>query len=738
MVAVSTRHETEGAGELSRGSRSLYSDIGGGGRRNDVSERTHRWRAIAVWSLILVLAATIRLLPAWRTGFTPDADEAIVGLMGLHILEGAPPPTFYYGQAYMGALEPMLAAAMFGLFGPTSVALKLVPFIWSLLLIPATVILARACVPSSRFHRLVPLLAALYVAVPPAALAEWSTRARGGFIEIVVAAAVLLALGINWLRSPAPRLSSTLVLGLLCGFSWWTNNQILLAMLPIGILCGLKLTGVLLLGLEADASAKSVTSSADHRVARWGYTFLQFGAALIGLLCGGAPYFVYNIANGWPSLGMFKVTESISGNLAGLATKSLPVLGGARRLWEDEDLFWGSSAILIATCILLGFGFVRSGLKVLRRCGNLRIMNLMLAREQARPLIPYLVLSLYVVLALVVFAISSYGSLTKAPRYLFALYPAFGVIFGLAVAGLREAGGSRARFWSYGLVVAVFVLNISSNVAKGGLAPGEPLVFKQERVARDHGPLISWLEEHNYSWVSTNYWVGYRLAFETRERVRFLMFRDPYQVRIPEYEMVGGSRPTQDVPFVLFRSQFEMVAPAFERLDYSFKVGDVGDYRIIYDLRVPPPLENKKLPIDASEVSASHGNESAYFAVDGDMQTRYGSAHPQTPGMVFRVDFHTPRTITEVDVDWGKWHSDAARGLSIVCEYPDGEAFEILTRSEYEALRYVGDFFRWPLRFRLRAPRICRSLVLTQLAGDRIFDWSIAELTIFGPVSGGS
>jgi len=60
--------------------------------------------------LLMALAAFIRLDFMGASQWSIDSDEAIVGLMGKHILEGRGIPTFYYGQHYMGSLEAILAS----------------------------------------------------------------------------------------------------------------------------------------------------------------------------------------------------------------------------------------------------------------------------------------------------------------------------------------------------------------------------------------------------------------------------------------------------------------------------------------------------------------------------------------------------------------------------------------------------------------------------------------------------
>ena len=53
-----------------------------------------------------------------------ESDEAIIGLMGKHILEDGEFPIFYYGQAYMGSLEAILTSLSFKLFGISNFSLK--------------------------------------------------------------------------------------------------------------------------------------------------------------------------------------------------------------------------------------------------------------------------------------------------------------------------------------------------------------------------------------------------------------------------------------------------------------------------------------------------------------------------------------------------------------------------------------------------------------------------------------
>src|SRR5579872_2406984 len=75
---------------------------------------------------ILIAAAVCLRLSLVHLGW-PDlnSDEGTMGLMARHIIHNGEHPIYFYGQAYMGALEAYLGAALFPLFGATSTGLRL-------------------------------------------------------------------------------------------------------------------------------------------------------------------------------------------------------------------------------------------------------------------------------------------------------------------------------------------------------------------------------------------------------------------------------------------------------------------------------------------------------------------------------------------------------------------------------------------------------------------------------------
>ena len=93
-----------------------------------------RHRATSRWGVAFALTAAAGVvLRVWiyrSTMGLPDSDEAIVGLMTRHIIHGQI-TTFYWGQAYGGPQEALLAVPGFVLFGSSWLALRIVPIVLS-------------------------------------------------------------------------------------------------------------------------------------------------------------------------------------------------------------------------------------------------------------------------------------------------------------------------------------------------------------------------------------------------------------------------------------------------------------------------------------------------------------------------------------------------------------------------------------------------------------------------------
>ncbi|MBI3317330.1 MAG: glycosyltransferase family 39 protein [Candidatus Omnitrophica bacterium] len=181
-----------------------------------------------VWLTALILLALLpRLFILHTRGFEIfHSDQAIVGLMGKHILEGKP-MVYFYGQAYMGSLEAFMAALMFSLFGMSLFSLQLAPLIFYLGFLVVNYFLFKKC-----FGKPMAILTNFFLALSPAYLTVLSMTALGGYPETLFFGSLVL-LGIIYNPKATRFLFEkrnlvAFLTALAAGIGFWVNNLILM------------------------------------------------------------------------------------------------------------------------------------------------------------------------------------------------------------------------------------------------------------------------------------------------------------------------------------------------------------------------------------------------------------------------------------------------------------------------------------------------------------------------------
>lgn len=653
-------------------------------------ETSSNFSELAYILLLIVIGFALRLDFILPTNSIIDADEAIVGLMARHINQGRDIPVFYYGQHYMGSLESIITAGMFKLFGESNFSLKLTPLVFSLALIPLVYLLAF-----QYGGRLAARFAAAVTAIPPIGLVIWSGKARGGFIEILVIGGIALYLAGKFLNNTQRGYFNTRLATLSCfvlGLGWWVNNQIIFFFVPIGImfLSGLRTAGRL-----------------DRRGV---LNLLCIG--FIAFIIGGLPFWIYNLQNGFISFLMFTAAHggAILDQVIGLVSVALPILIGSKTFWEVRDIFHNATAYFVAPYILVFL------LAVIAHRREKVAAN---TPERLSPM--YLLI--FTIATAAIFSLSSFGYLFKAPRYLLPLYVGLFPLLGVCL----ELIYRRSRVLALVLACLLLGNNLVSAYYGGRSIPGEPMVYNGDRVSVDHSELMDFLGAKNISLVNTNYWIGYRLAFESQEQIRFLMFQVPKTVRIPEYETTEVERLRNLVPFVLPPKQADIVNHGLHALGFEFKRGRASGYEIFYDI-VDTGTQLRTIDPRQFTIHASHNDAAAPLAVDGQLGTRWGSAHPRSPEMYLEVRLAEPTWVSGINLDSRGFETDATKRLDIVGTDADGVDQLIVSDLDYEYGRYV-DEWREPIRFVFQ-PRKLKKLVIRQKDRDRLYDWSYAELSL--------
>jgi hypothetical protein len=177
------------------------------------------WVAVALTAALIVLRSFVFLYYE-QADF--DADQAIVGLMAIHLAEGRAWPLFFYGQLYMMGVQAWLGAAVFLLAEPTVFGLKL-PLL--LLNVATGGLLVWRLVRESGLRAWQAVTASAWFALVPPITASRMVQAQGGTIE-----PLLYALLLWMLRRRA------VAFGLLFAFGFLHREFTLFAALAIVVL----------------------------------------------------------------------------------------------------------------------------------------------------------------------------------------------------------------------------------------------------------------------------------------------------------------------------------------------------------------------------------------------------------------------------------------------------------------------------------------------------------------------
>jgi hypothetical protein len=416
-----------------------------------------------------------------------EADEAVIGLMALHAM-GGDHTAFFWGQAYLGSLQSYLAAGLFTVVGPSTLALKLVPAGVYLLFSALSYLVARR-----DLGRTVALVSLAYLAIPPSFLAIWSIKARGAYVEVPMLGQAMALLA-PWAVGRAPWQGLALgAASLLAGLALWTHLNALVFVAPFAL--------YVLLRLRA-------------RLLGWPLLFSLFGLAL-----GLSPAIAYYREHGFETLGAVSgggsSADSVRANLLSFVQVGLPVLVGLGQPTTSPTLFtadwptrpgsWPWTPPLLLGLIVAGICPALAAL-LGNRQGKLRGLLRGLGTDAL-----WLGLAT-LTLAPLVASLGRYGELVGEPRYAMPIYAAVPV---LAFGGVTLA--RRSRLPGVGVGLLVLAVNLYS------LATIDPRLnlptTAGDSSAANRAELLRYLEQTGQTEIYADYWLAYPLMFESQERV---------------------------------------------------------------------------------------------------------------------------------------------------------------------------------------------------------------------------
>jgi len=476
-----------------------------------LSERALARRPYTAFFAALAIAAALIAVRSFvwiffeQSGF--DSDQAVVGLMAKHLAEGRAFPLFYYGQHYMLAVEPWLAAPFFKMFGASVATLK---FPLLCLNILTAGLLLWLLVRKAGLKPLDALLISIFFIVPPPLVSARLVEPQGSNIEPLLYVLVL------WLlrRRPIP-------FGLFAGFAFLHREFAAYAIAAILLLD--VLTGR---AFRRERLRDYAMSWGMFALVALVVSLLKTKADLLGpgtagtLNLGGLDAQVAN----WGGLVCWNPAE-LGANLRWLRYENLGMMFNYRPdLLGPDD--WtptpaGHSWMAAALALMMAVAIV----EVIRRRKNIKPENmelgvyLMVVAIEAA--IGYAVLGCHVR----DFSLIRYTLLT--------LYFPIGLLMVFLSA--------KPPAWSRALVLAIVVVWGTWSMIDSGRFLAAYLHRPPNSPARE---LVNYLESQGVRYGRGTYWIAYQLDFLSQERLKMASLE---KVRVAEYQKIVDEHGDQAV-----------------------------------------------------------------------------------------------------------------------------------------------------------------------------------------------
>ena len=185
------------------------------------------------WPFLLILVATaiVRFVILFVSQTHVTSDEAIIGLMAKHILEGRYFPFYFYGISYNAscAWEAYLAVIPFAIAGVNVIALKIPIVLLSLICLTLFYMMTARI-----FSIHVATLASLIFALWPGLL-KWHFQPRGyAFYFLLIPVLIILFLVVE--NQDIPRRRDFFFFGLGCGVAFWGMELLLITIVALWVL----------------------------------------------------------------------------------------------------------------------------------------------------------------------------------------------------------------------------------------------------------------------------------------------------------------------------------------------------------------------------------------------------------------------------------------------------------------------------------------------------------------------
>lgn len=486
-----------------------------------------------------------------------DSDEAVVALMGKHILAGER-PLFFYGQTYMGSLDAFLAAIAFRFLGTSVFSLRLVQLFLFVGLLLSTYRLARRLYRDETTAQLTTLLLAL----PPALMSLYTTITLGGYLETLLFGTWILILGHHVTHEARDSWWPWALLGFVGGLAFWTLPLAVVYLIPVALAI--------------------LVQWRWHNIGRYGLTILTF-------LLGFSPWWGYCLGHADACLKTFTDSPAelvvAAGSLPPLLHRvvslfglGIPALWGLRYPWSAELL----RTPLAVPVLALYIGSIVYALRVPNRARFLPVaMGISF---------------------LIIFLATPFGN-DGTGRYLVPLY----LLLALLTAELLRVVSKHSRWLAVAALACLLCFNLWGTLRAAATERTGITAQLDSRLQygnRYDADLLAFLEEQGEHYGYGNYWLAFKLNFLSNEGIiiaprlsyKANLSYNPADDRYPTYSYLVGSSPSP--PFYITGNQpalEERLRRALDARQIEYSEQAIGDYRVFYGLSVSVTPEHLEL-----------------------------------------------------------------------------------------------------------------------------------------------
>ncbi len=507
-----------------------------------------RWAPIAL-IVAAMIGLKLALLAADAVPF--NSDEAVVGLMARHIRQGER-PVFFYGQAYLGSLDTWLVAISFSIFGDSVASIRIVQIALYAGVTITAYLLARRILADEWAAR----ATALLFAIPIPLVTTYTTATLGGYGETLLIGHLLLLLTYRLGNTAAPTVASNRLawfpFGLLAGVGFWTAVMTMVYVVPAALWLTWNLRRRIGPGVAIAAVAFFIGS------APWWAALVELRGAPLREMLGLSERGITIAESYVQSVGLHVLYFVIFG---------LPVLFGLRFPWSADLI----APVFAPIALAISLAAIWRAARCRRTVSAAPLWGIVACLTAG-------------------FLLTSFGN-DPSGRYFLPLYLPLSIFIADLLSRLRAH-----RAWAGQLSLAALLgYNLLGNgLAASTLPPGittqfDPVTSIEWRRDRE---LIDFLVAHDATRGYSNYWITFRIAFESDEIVIFAPrlpyhtdFRyTPHDDRYPAYSRQVDAAPHAAYITTHFPELDARIRAGLGRLGVTYAETQIADYHIFYDL----------------------------------------------------------------------------------------------------------------------------------------------------------